>query len=60
MQIMSDDIICVYGRIKKGYLVGRKGKFLLSNPSNYPEYKFGYWLIEQCSNGWVVWKVLFV
>lgn len=57
---MSDDTICIYGRIKKGYLVGRKGKFPLVNPSNYPEYEFGYWLIEQCSNGWVVWKVLFV
>lgn len=57
---MTNDLICVYGRIKSNYLVCKKGKFKLINGSNYPSYQMGYWLLEPVQNEWVIWNVLFV
>lgn len=54
----NNNPVCVYGRIKGEYLYTKKYKIKLIH-SNYPKYKFGYWLIQQCSNEWMILKVLF-
>lgn len=56
---LHNNPVCVYGRIKGEYLYTKKYKIKLTN-SNYPKYKFGYWLIQQYSDEWMILKVLFV
>lgn len=52
--------ICVYGRIKGTSLVGEHKIYPLLNSENYPAYEFGYWLIQQYPQGWVILNVLFL